>query len=444
MCSPLDPLSCVDAIAGGVGTAVEDAATRAVTSGLAAITDQLHLAIKALAVTLAGWIVVPSTPVCDTSHSGWMQTCDEDVSPAAMLRGWVLPLTVLVTVIGVMWQGVVMTISRRGEPLLVIVKGLAAVVLWGAVGLVGTQLALRAGDAYAFWVLKRAIFGDSLNPTEDVGEALASMAAHTSYLGVIALLLLQVPFLLVTVAQIILMVFREGAVVILAGQLQLAAAGGLTRFTSGWLPRVAGWMLALLAYKPAAATVYAVAFALLGDGGRNIVMGLAVMVMAVVALPALLRLFTWTVGSVGSSHGAGLGLLASATAAGLHGAATIRGLGGYGPGEHARYLDSHGPSSGSPSGGSYSGLGPTGRIMPPPPGPIGTASLATSSPATSSSTGSSGSSGMSVAGAAGAGATGAAAGAAAGAALAVQQKVDEARERIQRSAGAAGDAMHGE
>ena len=83
------------------------------------------------------------------------------------------------------------------------------------------------------------------------------------------------PSLFVTVVQIILMMFRKGAVVILAGQLQLAAAGAFTRLTCGWLAKVIGWMLALIAYKPIAASFYAVAFMLLGDGMCNLVMGLA-------------------------------------------------------------------------------------------------------------------------------------------------------------------------
>ena len=54
------------------------------------------------------------------------------------------------------------------------------------------------------------------------------MSAGESYTAVLVLLLLQIPFFLVTLVQIILMIFREGAVVVLAGQLQLAAAGGFT------------------------------------------------------------------------------------------------------------------------------------------------------------------------------------------------------------------------
>ena len=59
-----------------------------------------------------------------------------------------------------------LTVTRKGEPLLQALRGLGTVALWGAVGIVGTQLALRASDAYTFWILKQAIFGDSANPTD--------------------------------------------------------------------------------------------------------------------------------------------------------------------------------------------------------------------------------------------------------------------------------------
>jgi hypothetical protein len=413
MCSPLDPLSCVDAIVQGVTDGVAAGATSVVNGALGAVTDMLHEAIKAMALVLAGWLLAPSTQLCDMTSATWMQTCATSSGPAAMLRGWMLPLTVLITVAGIIWQAILMAVTRKGEPLLVILKGLASVVLWGAIGLVGTQLALRAGDAYAYWILQQAIFGDSLNPVDDVGKALAGMSVGASAIGAMAMWLLLLPFLLVTVAQIILMIFREGAVIILAGQLQLAAAGGFTRITSGWLGRVTGWMLALLAYKYVAASVYAVAFALMGDGLRNILMGLAVMLMCVIAMPALMRLFNWTVGTLGSSGG-GLGVLASATAAGLHGAATMGGLGGYGPGQHARYLDEHGP-----------GAGPAGGAAPNPGG----------------SSGSLGGGGVAGTGAAATAAGGAAAGVAtAGASVLAEQAVDTLR----RAAGAAGDAMAGQ
>ena len=453
MCSPLDPLSCADAIRRGLSDPATEVVTGVVNNSLAAIlsglSEQLHAGIEFLSIMLAGWILVPSTPVCPTTTADWVSACATASSPAAQVRGWLLPVTALLAVIGIVWQGITMAITRKGEPLLTVLKGLFATALWGVVGIAGTQLALRAGDGYAYWILKQAIFGDSLNPTEDLGSAIASMSAGQSYTAVLVLILLQVPFLFVTAAQIILMVFREGAVVILAGQLQLAAAGGFTRLGSGWLAKVAGWMLALIAYKPIAATIYAVAFALMGDGIRNLLMGLAVMIMAIIAMPALMRFFNWTVGAI-AAGGNSLGMLGTSLAAGLHGASAMRGLGGHGAAEHARWLDSYGLG---PAGGA-TGFGPDGGgPVTPPPGPSGSgATVGVTSAASNSATAGAGASGAAAgsaatasagAGAAAGMAAGTAAGATGGAALAATVAVDAAQQTVHRAAGAAGDAMSG-
>jgi hypothetical protein len=436
MCSPLNPLSCPDAIADGIiaelTDPVTDAVTGAVTTGLAGIltglAEQLQLGIEMLSYTLAAWLIVPSTRVCPDLPADLLGACTNGDAPAAMVRRWLLPVTILVAVLGILWQAVTMIITRKGEPLLTVLKGLSAVAVWGAVGIAGTQLALQAGDGYTFWVLKQAIFGDSLTPAQDVGEAIAGMAAHEAYAAVLVLILLQIPFLFVTVIQTILMIFREGAVVVLAGQLQLAAAGGFTRWTSGWSLKVVGWMLALIAYKPIAATIYAVAFALMGDGLRNLLMGLAVMVLAVIAMPALMRLFNWTVGTITAS-GNSLGMLGTAVAAGLHGASAMRGLGGHNAADHARWLAAHGPGTGSapstpPGSGGGGPAGITG-------GGVAGGSGAASGAAAS---------GMAASGATAAAAAAGPAGAAAAATVAAAQT---AKQQLHRAARAAGDAMDG-
>jgi len=385
-----------------------------------------------MATLLAAWILVPSTQVCaDGAGTGWMATCNAGTSPAAQVRSWMLPLTVLIAVVGIVWQGITMAITRKGEPLLQVMKGLGATALWGAVGIAGTQLALRAGDSYSYWILEQAIFGESLNPTETVGSAIANMTGGESYTAALVLILLNVPILFVTVAQIILMVFREGAVVILAGQLQLAAAGSFLRLTSGWLGKLTGWMLALIAYKPVAASVYGVAFALMGDGFRNLVMGLAVLVMALVAMPALLKFFNWTVGSLNSSSG-GLWMLGTGLAAGVHAASALRGLGGHRAADHAAFLNQHlPPPAAPPTNPSPQSPPPQPNPPPPPPASPASSTAATGAPTTSTAT------------AATSAATGAATGGATVAAAAVVQAARQAAQAAKRAAGATGDAMDG-
>jgi hypothetical protein len=232
---------------------------------------------------------------------------------------------------------------------------------------------LRASDAYTVWILKQAIFGDSLDPTGSLGTALASLSAAEAYGVVLLGVLFNLAILLIAIAQLILMVFREASVVILAGLLQLAAAGSFTRLTSGWLPKVTGWMLALVCYKPAAATVYAVAFLLLGaDGVRNSIVGLAVLLLALFALPVAMKFFTWTTGNLAPSPST-LGMLGTAGAAGMHAASSLRGVGGYHVGDHATYMTDHGPGSAT-HGGSRA---PTGAGIPTSSPPPATTSAAT-------------------------------------------------------------------
>ena len=361
MCSPFDPLSCADAIGKGIqagwdlftGSGIKDAVASSAFEALFGwIADGLRAGVKSLAILLAGWILVPSINV------------DIPDSPAAQLRAWMLPLTVLIATAGIVWQGITMAITRKGEPMLQAVRGAWNTALWGAVGIAATQAALRAGDSYATWILQRSIIGESANPVDTLGTKIADMAVPEAGIALIVLVLLLPIILLVTLAQILLMIFREGSVVILAGMLQLAAAGSFTRATSGWLHKVLPWMLALVAYKPVAATVYATGFALMGSTGtRNFVMGLAVMLLAIVAMPALMKFFNWTVGSLGTGGG-GLGMLGAAVAAGVHAGASLRGVGGYTATDHARYLDSHGPAGGDGQGGT-----PPATSPPAPPGP---------------------------------------------------------------------------
>ena len=122
------------------------------------------------------------------------------------------------------------------------------------------------------------------------------------------------------------MLFRQGALVVLAGVLPLAAAGMLTPATRTWFRRVTGWMLALIFYKPAAAAVYATAFTMIGAGKdtRTVLMGFAMVFLSLLALPVLMRLFSWTTGHVADSAGGG-GFLQTA----LGGAVAIGALRGW-------------------------------------------------------------------------------------------------------------------
>jgi hypothetical protein len=168
--------------------------------------------------------------------------------------------------------------------------------------------------------------------------------------------------IIISAIQAVLMLFRQGALIVLAGVLPLAAAGMLTPATRRWFPRVTGWMLALIFYKPAAAAVYATAFTMIGTGKdpRTVLMGFTMVFLSLLALPVLMRFFTWTTGHVADASGGG-GFLQTA----LQGAVAVGalrgmsgGAGGSGPVEQARMVSARlGPAGSGPAGASSSGAG---------------------------------------------------------------------------------------
>ena len=122
---------------------------------------------------------------------------------------------------------------------------------------------------------------------------------------------------IMSAVQAVLLLFRLGSVIILAGTMPLAAAGMLTPLTRPWLKRQIGWMLALIFYKPCAALVYATGFVLFGSGksAEDLLMGFAVLLLSLIALPALMKFFTWTTGQVETGGSGVLGAVIGAASA---------------------------------------------------------------------------------------------------------------------------------
>ena len=181
--------------------------------------------------------------------------------------------------------------------------------------------------------------------------------------------------IVLSLVQAALMLFRQAALVILAGVLPLAAAGSLAPLTRPWIRKISSWMLALICYKPAAAAVYAVAFTMIGSGKnpRTVLMGFVMLVLSVLTLPALMKFFTWTTGAVAGSGGGGQ--LLGAAAVGAIAVGTMRSPGAAaGPAQdQAAYLSTRlgPPPGGAPPGGPDSPAGPPSQPTSPgtPPAP---------------------------------------------------------------------------
>jgi len=423
-CDVLDPASCV------VG-AVADAATASLGNSFAdAMREGATWVIK---TTIGWWVEVPAIDVTN--------------SPALAIREDVWWLSLVIAAAGVTWQGLRMAITHRLDPLLDIGRGMVTLALWAAVGITGSALALRAGDDFSSWVLDRAASGQ-------VVERLVSLAGLQGINSAGAAIVIGLLVMLAGLIQAVLMMFREGAVVVLAGLLVLAAAGNVTGYGRPWLGKVLAWMLALIAYKPVAALVYAVALRMTagtegsvqaGGDPRTVIVGLSMIVMSVVALPVLMRFFSWATGDSGGPS-RGLSTTLSLAAAGAQGISALRGMGagsGGDAGAHATQMKSDlgpaatsayaapgssaaGGGAGGGAGGAASGAGST---------------TATASTASGASAGAASTAGASSGAAAGAGA----AGGVAGAGVAVAKGAYDTTVAASRTAGGAmTDASAGE
>src|SRR6266540_4648290 len=358
MCAPWD-----------TGCIVNEAAT--------AVSNTVLGQISMMIVTSESWwVLVPSIKLYP--NAGNTDPGAAPIDAVVTLRGLILPITAIVAMGGMLWNGLLMVLSRKPAPLVNVLRGLWNTALWSAVGIFGTNLLLYGTDRFSAWVLTSAL--------ASVGEPSFAKRMSTLLIPVTGagglppgiVILVGGIAMVASFVQAILMLFRDGSVLILAASTPLAASGSFTNATNGWLRKLVAWQLALVFYKPIASIVYATAIWLQGENNstdpRVFLMGVAMLLVALVALPVLLRFFNWTIGSL-QSGGGGLGMLATAGAAGMHAASSLRGAGGgFGVNEHARYLADmfdRGSSPGGRPGPGPAGLpaGPGGPGPTPNPGP---------------------------------------------------------------------------
>jgi hypothetical protein len=267
----------------------------------------------------------------------WLRLPSPDLAnePAiAAMRQWLLPVTGAVAVGGMIAAGLRMVLTRRANPLLDVGTGLAAIATAATLGVAVPNLLLQAGDTWTSWVLDVSTGGQFSSRLSGILATGAAPDVVVIMFGMLALVM--------GALQAALLVFRQAAVIILAGVLPLAAAGATAPLTRAWIRKIVSWMLALIMYKPAAAAVYAAAFTMIGKGAnlQTLLMGFVMLALSLLALPTLMRFFTWTTGAV--SSGGGGGALLTGAAAGAAAMGSLRGASGgassTSASEHASYL----------------------------------------------------------------------------------------------------------
>ncbi|GAA0628260.1 hypothetical protein GCM10009547_34860 [Sporichthya brevicatena] len=155
------------------------------------------------------------------------------------------------------------------------------------------------------------IMEETFGSTEAFSERFANAVTLTSFSNggpaLPAALLLIFGLIAVIVGAILFgeMLFRHAAIVVIVAVSPIAAAGMVAGSTAAWWRKLVTAGVQLIFLKPLIVLVFAVGFGVAGesDDVLGVLAGLATLLMAAFAWPALARMCTWTSSHIGEAGG---------------------------------------------------------------------------------------------------------------------------------------------
>ena len=279
----------------------------------------------------------------------WLHAPSVEIERSGALAVWGPMLFVgqTIAVLLLMLQMFRSVLSRKGIHLIESLQGLAIAGLWTAGGVVIIQAALTASDLITEWILD--VGNEAL---EDRAVAMVAVLGALAAKNPVAGIVFGLAIVLVGLIQLIVLFLRQAAIPLLAVLLPVVAAGQVGGSSSRqWLPRYLVLAATVIVYKPGASVILAVGFTEMGQGKGilDFIRGLTTLTLAVIALPAMMRLFSVFGLSYGGSGGGSV-LPRLADAAHL--------LGGRGGGAGEDSEGSGDPGEGGGEGGSPAGGSP--------------------------------------------------------------------------------------
>ena len=222
--------------------------------------------------------------------------------------------------------------SHRGEPARDILRSLITLAVASALSVAVAQALIEFGDKFSDCLVTTALRDDGAGWHCGIGNhgggkgfgdtmaALLGFSAAAGPIGIGLMITIGILTIVAGVIQIVLMVVRSAMLILLIGVLPIAAAATNTEMGRTWFKRIISWLLAFILYKPVAAIVYATAIRLTSNNGQglsfsdkdvggqimNMVTGVTMLVLALFALPALMRFIVPMVAATASGAGAGM------------------------------------------------------------------------------------------------------------------------------------------
>lgn len=280
-----------DVVCAGTGGAADGAAGGGVIQELAEALQEAQVKVLSMMAEFSG-------------SSAAAPVLSDRVGPVAWLQERTHWYVGLLAVLGLVIAAGRLALRRRAEPAMRATAGLLTLAVVTGCGTAAMSLLVEAGDAYSGWIIGQAL--DSAGLGYDFGTAITRLAGLQSVtLPPGLMIVLALASIISCILQITLMLARVALLGLLVAMLPMAAALSGTEAGRAWLARIAVWALAFALYKPAAATVYSYAFLAMGTPSSELAQmsGLVVIILAVAALPALMRLLAPVVGAVSQGGG---------------------------------------------------------------------------------------------------------------------------------------------
>lgn len=217
-----------------------------------------------------------------------------------------LPITIVLLTLGLVVAGARVMYSHRGEPFQEAMTALGKAVAVITLGTSLIQVLVWGGDSYGQWILKAS----GISAT--AGYVDAAFAAASPGLALIFGLL----GVLAVGIQWVIMYVRQALMLLLNAFWQVSAAYAVLRRGEQAFEKITAWIIAFIIYSPLAASIYAFAWRLKNgqNGAGGVIYGLMLIGLAVIALPAIMRLLIPASGAIGSALG---GAMAMGVAAGV-------------------------------------------------------------------------------------------------------------------------------
>ncbi|MBF6325879.1 hypothetical protein [Nocardia cyriacigeorgica] len=353
-----DPIAGLCDVPGGPKEACELALDTAGSAANTALGSLVEALVEALTTSLrwamTWWTSIPSPQL--TGYGGG--------SALTAIRDYTSELQVIVLTAGVLFCAARLALARRGETIgeaqesfVMLARATFGAMAFAAVITAGS----RAGDGFADWVLHDASNSDQ----QGVVEGLMILNAETlSGLGTGLLLIVALLGVISMLVQLVMLVVRQALLILVVAVIPLAAAATGTGPGSQAYKKLLSWALAFVLFKPVGALVYAVAFTVVGGeeqvDPQQVLLGLILLMLNVLVLPALVKLAAPAVATLGGGGGAGSVLAGGAVGIAMAAAGSRSGGRKISEGENSTPRP---PVAGPHGGGSAADPGGGGRPM---------------------------------------------------------------------------------